>query len=48
MASDRAELARITRQAEGLSESEQDVAERLNYIREQITSAEKVSTASRP
>lgn len=41
MASNRAELARITRQAEGLSESEQDVAERLNYIREQITSAEK-------
>lgn len=41
IASNRAELARITRQAEGLSESEKDVVERLNYIRSQITSAEK-------
>lgn len=40
-ASNRAELARITRQAEGLSESEQDVMERLKYVRGEITEAEK-------
>ena len=40
-ASNRAELARITRQAEGLSESEKDVMERLRYVRGEITKAER-------
>lgn len=40
-ASNRAELARITRQAEGLSESEKDVTERLNFVRGEITRTEK-------
>lgn len=39
VASNRAELARITRQAEGLSESEKDVMERLRLVRGEITSA---------
>ena len=38
-ASNRAELARIARQAEGLSESEKDIIERLNTVRSELTSA---------
>lgn len=41
IASNRAELARITRQAEGLSESEKDVVERLRFVRGEITKTEK-------
>ena len=40
-ASSHAELARITRQAEGLSESEKDVVERLRFVRGEISKAEK-------
>ncbi len=41
LASNRAEIARITRQAEGLAESEKDVVERLRFVRGEITKAEK-------
>lgn len=40
-ASNRAELVRITRQAEGLAESENDIQERLRFVRGEITKTEK-------
>lgn len=43
-ASNRAELVRITRQAEGLAESEKDVMERLSNIRSEIKSAKSESS----